>query len=81
VAVNVRLYFDVQIDSEDPAVIQRVARQELEQVADEEQIRIKNLRFPNVYPVDTWHAMRADEFQVCQICMAKDANAETRFAL
>lgn len=81
VAIDVRLYFDVSIDSEEPAAIQRAAREELERVADEELIRVLDLRFPNLYRLDDWPTVKPDDFQICQICRPDEANKHTRFPL
>jgi hypothetical protein len=81
VAIDVRLYFDVSTSSEKSEDIQRAAREELERAADEELVRIKKLRFPNIYPIDRWHTVQPENFQVCQISEAHEANRETRFAL
>ena len=81
VAVDVRLYFDVPIKSEEPAAIQRAALQELGRVAYDELLRVKKLRFANVYLGGKWPTMRPDDFQICQICSVREANSETRFAL
>ena len=81
VAVDVRLYFDVSISSEKPEDIRKAAREELENAADEERIRVKMLSHPNIYPTDDWPALEAEEFQICQICPASEANKDTRFAL
>jgi hypothetical protein len=81
VAIDVRLYFDVPIASEIPEDIRKQAREELERVADGEQIRIKRLHYPEVYPSDNWPAMEPEDFQICQICLAEEANRDTRFAL
>lgn len=81
VAVDVRLYFDVPIDWDDIQAIQDAALSELERAADEELIHIKKLRFPNIYPVDSWHTVQPENFQICQMSEAHEANPETRFAL
>jgi hypothetical protein len=81
VAIDVRLYFDVPIISEDPDSIRCAAREELKRVAYEELIRLKMLRFPNIYPTDKWPAIELEDFQICQICPASEANKDTRFAL
>jgi hypothetical protein len=81
VAIDVRLYFDVPISSENPDDIRKEAREELERVADGEQIRIQRLHYPEVYPRDDWPTMEPDDFQICQICPAEEANRDTRFAL
>ena len=81
VAIDVRLYFDVPISSEKPEDIRQAAHGELERVADGEQIRIKRLHFPEVYPTDDWPVMKSKDFQVCQVCPAEEANRETRFPL
>lgn len=81
VAIDVRLYFDVPISSEKPEDIRQSAREELERVADGEQIRIKRLHFPELYPSDDWPAIELDNFHICQVCPASEANSETRFPL
>jgi hypothetical protein len=81
VAIDVRLYFDVPIESEDAEVIQRAAHEELQRVAYEESIRVTKLRFANISPTDDWHTVQPNDFQVCQICSAGEANKDTRFAL
>ena len=81
VAIDVRLYFDVPITSENPENIRKEAREQLERVADGEQIRIKRLHYPEVYPTDDWPAVELEDFQICQICSAEEANRETRFLL
>ncbi len=81
VAVNVRLYFDVPVSSDALAEICQAAREELESIALDEQIKIKRLRFPVVYPTDVWPAIKPNDFQVCQVCPASEANIETRFPL
>jgi hypothetical protein len=81
VAIDVRLYFDVAIDSEEPEAIRHAAHEELQRVAYEESIRVTKLRFANISPTDDWHTVRAKDFQVCQMCSAVEANKDTRFAL
>lgn len=81
VAIDVRLYFDVTTSSENSEDIQRTAREELERVADGQQIRIMQLRYPEIYPCDVWPVIKSADFQICQICSPADANAETRFSL
>lgn len=81
VAIDVRLYFDVPIVSKGTDEIKRAAFEELDRVAYEESIRVKKLRFPSISPTDEWHTVRPTDFQVCQICPADEANADTRFSL
>jgi hypothetical protein len=81
VAIDVRLYFDVPISSEKPENIRQAAHGELQRVADGEQIRIKRLHFPEVYPTDDWPAIELANFHICQVCPASEANSETRFPL
>lgn len=81
VAVDVRLYFDVAVDSEQQTAIKKAAYDELERFIDEDRIRVQNLRFPNLYPTDAWHTVSPEDFQICQICAANEANKDTRFTL
>jgi hypothetical protein len=81
VAIDVRLYFDVPIFGESLEDIRQAAREELERVADGEQIRIKRLHYPEIYPTDDWPAMELKDFQVCQVCPIEEANPDTRFPL
>lgn len=81
VAIDVRLYFDVPISSQKPEDIREAAREELERVAYGEQIKVKRLHFPDIYPTDDWPAIALEDFQICQVCPASEANAETRFSL
>ncbi len=81
VAINVRLYFDVPIDSEDPADIGRAARQEFERVADDDRIRVRKLKFPNIYTTDAWRTVKLDNFDICGICPVGEATRDTRFEL
>jgi hypothetical protein len=81
VALDVRLYFDVAIDSEDPEAIRLAAQEELQRVAYEESIRATKLRLASIAPTDDWHTVQPKDFEVCQICSADEANTDTRFAL
>ena len=81
VAVDVRLYFDVTVSSEDEGEIQQAARAELERVADEERIRVKLLQHPAIYPTDDWPALKHSDFSICDICPASEVNSDTRFSL
>lgn len=67
VAINVRLYFDVPVSSENEKEIRQAARDELERVADEERILVEMLRNPAIYPTDDWPAMKPTDFDICDV--------------
>jgi hypothetical protein len=81
VAVDVRLYFDVTVSSEDEGEIQQTARAELDRVAEEERIRVKQHQHPAIYPTDDWPALKASDFSICDLCPASEVNQDTRFSL
>jgi hypothetical protein len=81
VAVDVRLYFDVTIATEDESEIQRAAHTELERVADEDRIRVKHLHHATIYPKDDWPALKPSDFSICDICPASEVSSDSRFSL
>ena len=81
VAIDVRLYFDVPISGQKEEEIRHAAYAEFERVEEGQRIRVKKLRFPNLYLLEEWSDLSPEDFHVCEQCSAKDANADTRFSL
>lgn len=70
VAVNVRLYFDVEVGSDDETAIKKLARNELKRVAHEEWLLINELSNPAIYPKEDWPGMKLTDFDVCDVSSA-----------
>lgn len=81
VAIDVRLYLDVPIESTEEAVIGRMAVAALKRATDTERIRISQLANAAVYPVIDWRALKSTDFTICDISDATGLKSGVRVEL